>query len=88
MFLLEIKMSCNRSRLIQKLSFVKMRWKLFIERYLTLAIACLIAGDLFLPQPYRSETQQLQDKIDRFFTSLLPRNMIIEPNKKKKANLL
>lgn len=60
-----------------------MRWKLFIELCFTLAIAWIIAGDLFLPQPYRSETQQLQDQIDRFFTSLLPRTMTIEQNKKE-----
>lgn len=75
-------MNADWDRLIQKIDLVKMRWKLFIEFCLTWAIACILAGDLFLPQPYRSETQQLQDKIDRFFTSLLPSKMIIEPNRK------
>ncbi|MEO1673701.1 MAG: hypothetical protein AAFR77_23480, partial [Cyanobacteria bacterium J06631_2] len=50
-----------------------MRWKLFIEFCLTVSIICLLAGDLFLPQPYRSSSQQLKSNLNQFITGLLPR---------------
>ncbi|MEO1673412.1 MAG: hypothetical protein AAFR77_21985 [Cyanobacteria bacterium J06631_2] len=54
-----------------------MRWKLFVEFCLTVSIICLLAGDLFLPQPYRGSTQQLKTNLNHFITSLLPRRAII-----------
>ena len=49
-----------------------MRWKLFIEFCLTVLILFIFAGDIFLPQPYRSDSQQLKSNINYFLTSLLP----------------
>jgi len=49
-----------------------MRWKLFVEFCLTASIICLLAGDLFLPQPYRGSSQQLKTNLNHFITSLLP----------------
>ena len=49
-----------------------MRWKLFIEFCLTVFIVSILAGDLFLPQPYRSGTQQLKSSLNNYFTDLLP----------------
>ena len=57
-----------------------MRWKLFIEFSLTIFFLCFVAGDLFLPQPYRSESQQLKSNINQFLVSLLPRKEIIKNN--------
>ena len=54
-----------------------MRWKLFVELCLTISIICLLAGDLFLPQPYRSSTQQLKTNLNHFFYSLLAHRGII-----------
>lgn len=54
-----------------------MRWKLFVEFCLTILIFWIIAGDLFLPQPYRSGSQQLRTNINHFLVSLLPRRSII-----------
>lgn len=54
-----------------------MRWKLFVEFCLTVSIICILAGDLFLPQPYRSSTQQLKINLNHFITGLLPRRTII-----------
>lgn len=55
-----------------------MRWKLFFEFCLTVAIVFIVAGDLFLPQPYRSGSQQLKVNLNQFLTSLLPRKTIID----------
>jgi hypothetical protein len=54
-----------------------MRWKLFVEFCFTVSIIFLIAGDLFLPQPYRSGSQQLKTNLNHFIVSLLPRKAII-----------
>jgi hypothetical protein len=54
-----------------------MRWKLFVEFCLTILIFWIIAGDLFLPQPYRSGSQQLRTNINHFLVGLLPRRSII-----------
>lgn len=54
-----------------------MRWKLFIEFCFTILIFWIIAGDLFLPQPYRSGSQQLRTNINHFLVGLLPRRSII-----------
>ena len=59
----------------QKLSLIKMRWKLFIEFCLTILFIYILAGDLFLPQPYRSQSQQFKNNLNHFFTSLLPRDL-------------
>ena len=50
-----------------------MRWKLFIEFCLTVFIVTVVAGDLFLPQPYRSGNQQLRSSLNHYFIELLPR---------------
>ncbi len=58
-----------------------MRWKLFVEFCLTMSVIFLIAGDLFLPQPYRSNSQQLKISINQFIVGLLPsRRKIIDIN--------
>ena len=54
-----------------------MRWKLFVEFCLTVSIICLLAGDLFLPQPYRASSQQLKNNLNHFITGLLPRKPLI-----------
>ena len=54
-----------------------MRWKLFVEFCLTVSIICLIAGDLFLPQPYRGSSQQLKTNLNHFIAGLLPRKPLI-----------
>lgn len=54
-----------------------MRWKLFIEFCLTVSIICIIAGDLFLPQPYRGSSKQLKTNLNHFISSFLPRKLPI-----------
>jgi hypothetical protein len=60
-----------------------MRWKLFFEFYFSILIFWIIAGDLFLPQPYRSGSLQLRTNINHFLVSLLPRRTIINLDWKK-----
>lgn len=55
-----------------------MRWKLFVEFCLTIAVIFIMAGDLFLPQPYRSGSQQLKSNLNDFLVGLLPRREIID----------
>ncbi len=55
-----------------------MRWKLFVEFCVTISAICILAGDLFLPQPYRNGSQQLKTNINDFFLGLLPRQEIID----------
>ena len=50
---------------------IKMRWKLFVEFCLTILIVFIFAGDLFLPQPYRSQSQQIRVSINHFVSDLL-----------------
>ena len=59
-----------------------MRWKLFIEFCLTALIISILAGDLFLPQPYRSQSQQIRVNLNQFLLTLLPRQTIINFQKK------
>lgn len=59
-----------------------MRWKLLIEFYLTILIFGIVAGDSFLPQPYRSGSQQLRASINHYFVSLLPRKNPLKINTK------
>jgi len=54
-----------------------MRWKLFVEFCLTISIIFVVAGDLFLPQPYRSGSQQLKTNINHFLIGLIPRQELI-----------
>ena len=60
-----------------------MRWKLFVEFCLTILIFSIVAGDLFLPQPYRSGSQQIRSSLNNYVISLLPRktNLKIDSNK-------
>lgn len=67
----------NCGSLILEFGFTKMRWKLFVEFCFTVSIIYLLAGDLFLPQPYRSSSQQLKTNLNHFIVSLLPRKAII-----------
>ena len=53
-----------------------MRWKLFIEFCLTILVVSVLMGDLFLPQPYRSGSQQLKVNLNHFLVGLLPRKTI------------
>lgn len=50
-----------------------MRWKLFAEFCLTVLAISIIAGDLFLPEPYRNGSQELKANINHFLISLIPR---------------
>lgn len=49
-----------------------MRWKLFVEFCLTILFLFVLAGDIFLPQPYRGSSQQLKTNINHFLVGLLP----------------
>ena len=73
----------SSDRLILKLGLVTMRWKLFIEFCLTALIISILAGDLFLPQPYRSQSQQIRVDVNHFLLTLLPRQTIIDIQKKR-----
>ena len=55
-----------------------MRGKLFVEFCLTFLILFIVAGDMFLPQPYRHESQQLRNNINDFIIGLLPDRFGIE----------
>ena len=55
-----------------------MRWKLFIEFCLTISVISILAGDLFLPQPYRSGSQQLKTNINHFLIGLLPQQEMLD----------
>lgn len=57
-----------------------MRWKLFVEFCLTISIIYILAGDLFLPQPYRSGSQQVKIHLNHFLASVLPQKTIINPD--------
>ena len=63
-----------------------MRWKLFIEFCLTLSLIYILAGDVLLPQPYRSGSQQLKVNLNHFFTELLAKKSMINPDVKVKSN--
>ena len=66
-----------------------MRYKLFIEFCLTISIICLLAGDLFLPQPYRGLSQQLKMNLNHFISGLLPQSKtIIDTNVSVDSNSL
>jgi hypothetical protein len=55
-----------------------MRLKLFIEFCITISIICILAGDLFLPQPYRSSSQKVRTSINQFLIGLLPRQELMD----------
>ncbi|HEY9770966.1 MAG TPA: hypothetical protein V6C71_21145 [Coleofasciculaceae cyanobacterium] len=55
-----------------------MRWKLFVEFCLTVAIVFIVAGDVFLPQPYSNGSQQLKVNLNQFLISLLARKSIFD----------
>lgn len=59
-----------------------MRWKLFVELCLTISIVFILAGDLFLPQPYRSGSQQLKSNINHFLIGLIPRTEVMNIQQK------
>lgn len=63
-----------------------MRWKLFVEFCLTIALIYIMGGDLYLPQPYRSNSQQIKINLNRFFTNLIARKTIINPKTKINSN--
>jgi hypothetical protein len=60
-----------------------MRWKLFIEFCLTVLVFFVVAGDILLPQPYRSQSEQLKTNINQFLISMLPSQQIFEIKSKK-----
>lgn len=64
-----------------------MRWKLFVEFCLTVSVTFIIAGDLFLPQPYSGSSQQLKTNINGFLIGLLPRKEIIDVHLNKEPVL-
>ena len=47
-----------------------MRWKLFVELCLTIIVIFIVAGDIFLPQPYRSKSQILKTNLNYFLVDL------------------
>ena len=49
-----------------------MRWKLLVEFYITMFAVFLLAGDLFLPQPYRGESQKLKTSVNYLIADLFP----------------
>lgn len=55
-----------------------MRWKLFMEWCLTISFLFVLAGDILLPQPYRSGSQQLKTNINHFLVGLLPEKRILD----------
>ena len=57
-----------------------MRWKLFVEFCVTISATCILAGDLFLPHPYNSGSEQLRSSINSFLIDLLPSKAIIDVN--------
>ena len=57
-----------------------MRWKLFVEFCLTIVIIYILAGDLFLPQPYRHNSQQIKTHLSQFLAGILPQKTIINPS--------
>ena len=59
-----------------------MRGKLFLEFCLTILIFFIVAGDMFLPQPYRNESQQFRNNINSFLIGLLPDRFNIEAEAK------
>ena len=63
-----------------------MRWKLFIEFCLTIVLIYIMAGDLFLPQPYRSNSQQIKINLNHFVIGLLERRTNIIPNTQTNPN--
>ncbi|MEM7593802.1 MAG: hypothetical protein AAF383_20205 [Cyanobacteria bacterium P01_A01_bin.83] len=63
-----------------------MRWKLFIEFCLTIVLIYIMAGDLFLPQPYRSNSQQIKIDLNHFVIGLLERRTNIIPNVETNSN--
>ena len=63
-----------------------MRWKLFVEFCLTILIFSIVAGDLFLPQPYLSGSQQLRSSLNHYIISLLPRKTNLNINSKTKSH--
>ena len=64
-----------------------MRWKLFFEFILTVLVLFIIGGDLLLPQPYRSESQQLKSNINHFLIGLLPNQFTIKIKSKDSKNI-
>ena len=64
-----------------------MRWKLFIEFCLTILVLFVMAGDILLPQPYRSESQQLKTNINHFLAELFPNQSIFNIKSKKENSL-
>ena len=63
-----------------------MRGKLFVEFILTVFILFIVAGDILLPQPYRSESQQIKENINDFLIGLLPERLGIELESKSKKD--
>ena len=55
-----------------------------MEFFLTVIILFIIAGDIFLPQPYRAESQQLKTNINQFLVGLLPNRETIDFKSKEK----
>lgn len=54
-----------------------MRLKAFIKLCLTMAIIHITVGDLFLPQPYKNNSQKVRKDINEFLVSLLPKKDFI-----------
>lgn len=64
-----------------------MRWKLFIEFCITVFAIGVLAGDLFLPQPYRAGSQQLKTHINHFLVGLFPNQSILKIKSKENNSI-
>lgn len=64
-----------------------MRWSLFMEFCLTIAILFVLAGDIFLPQPYRGESQQIKANINHFIVGLLPERLMFKVKIEEKDSI-
>ncbi|WP_229641887.1 hypothetical protein [Waterburya agarophytonicola] len=45
---------------------------------MTTLVLFVVAGDILLPQPYRSESQKLKTNINQFLVSLFPNKKTID----------
>lgn len=60
-----------------------MHFKLFVELCITFSVIYILMGDVFLPQPHRSNSQQVRSDINEFLVSLLPDK---KPDLQRKLN--
>jgi hypothetical protein len=62
-----------------------MRLKAFIKLCLTMSIVYITLGDLFLPQPYRNNSEKVRSDINEFLVSLLSKKDFINFQRNQKT---